>query len=66
MDYLTGNVVPIRPIGDAICKSFIHAIGAVRLASPHHRVIVGIHQRQVAKQTVVLRTAVVALLLVGD
>lgn len=65
MDYLTGHVVPIRPIGDAVCKRFIHAIGAVWLASPHHRVVLGIHQSQVAKQTVVLRTAVEALLLVG-
>lgn len=64
MNQLTRNIVPACTIGDAIFKGFAHGIGTVWLAGLHHRVVVGIHQCQVAKQNVVLCLAVVALLLV--
>lgn len=65
MDHLTRNIIPLRPIGDAIIKSFVRGIGTVWLTSLHHGVVLGIHQGQVAEQTVILRLAVVALPLVG-
>lgn len=64
-DHLTRNIVPVGPVGDAVFESLLHGVGAVRLAEPHRWVILGVDQRQVAEQTVVLRLAIEALLLMG-
>lgn len=61
---LTGNVVPLSAVGDAVFKSFVGGVGTVGLAGLHPGVVLGIHQRQVAEQAVVLRLAVAALPLV--
>lgn len=64
-NHLTRNIIPVGPIGDAVFESLLHGVGAVGLAELHRWVILGVHQRQVAEQAIILRLAVVALLLMG-
>lgn len=49
MDHLTRHIIPLCTIGDAVFKRFFRGIGTVGQTSLHHRVVLGVHQGQVAK-----------------
>lgn len=66
MKPVTWNVIPLCPVGDTIFKGLVYCVRTIWLPNPHHRVVTGIHQGQVAEQTIILRLTVVALLLVGS